>query len=310
MTNRVAVLGSINFDTTYRVDRMPQSGETVTAINKTAAPGGKGANQAVAAARSGARTSFIGMVGNDDIGRSLLQTLKENNVDTRNIQTKEQVGTGSAIVTLDNSGQNSIMVYGGANQALTPGAIKKKSVAKMIAKSDFLIAQFETPLDTTLAAFKLAHKKGVKTILNPAPAHQIDPELLACTDLIVPNDNESEAITGIPVANEAQLRQTYDYFRQHGVKRLVVTLGSKGAAIVTEKSFSILPAFKVQAVDTTAAGDTFIGALVSCLKPDFSNLEEATQYGQLASSLTVQGLGAMPSIPTLAQVQVAQAEVE
>ncbi|MHC5522430.1 ribokinase [Ligilactobacillus saerimneri] len=308
MTNRITVLGSINLDTTYHVDRMPQPGETIAASNKTSAAGGKGANQAVAAARSGASTAFIGMVGGDDAGQFMRTALAENNVDISNVFIQKDIGTGSAAIILNQQGQNSIMVYGGANHEITPATINQPAVIDTIRNSDFLIAQFETPQAATLAAFKIAREHGVKTILNPAPAKEVSAELLAYTDLLVPNETESEALTGITITDAKSLAQTGAYFAHLGVHNLLITLGSKGVYLYQEKQATVLPAYKVQAIDTTGAGDTFIGSMTAQLKPDFSNLEEAVNYGQTASSLAVQGLGAMPSIPTAAQIAVVQAK--
>lgn len=308
MTNRITVLGSINLDTTYHVDRMPQPGETIAASNKTSAAGGKGANQAVAAARSGASTAFIGMVGGDDAGQFMRTALAENNVDISNVFIQKDIGTGSAAIILNQQGQNSIMVYGGANHEITPATINQPAVIDTIRNSNFLIAQFETPQAATLAAFKIAREHGVKTILNPAPAKEVSAELLAYTDLLVPNETESEALTGITITDAKSLAQTGTHFAHLGVHNLLITLGSKGVYLYQEKQATVLPAYKVQAIDTTGAGDTFIGSMTAQLKPDFSNLEEAVNYGQTASSLAVQGLGAMPSIPTAAQIAVAQAK--
>ena len=304
MTNQVTVLGSLNVDTTLRIVRMPQPGETLSTENKSSAAGGKGANQAVAAARAGAQTRFIGKVGNDEAGRFMVESLKNDGIDTSAIVTDKTVGTGSAFILLDEEGQNSILVYGGSNQQIKPAEVT--AVEAEIAKADFLITQFETPQAATLTAFTLAKQHGVTTILNPAPAAKIDPAILKVTDLVVPNETESAVLTGIEVTDVASMDANAVKFREMGVKNLIITVGSKGAYYNTEKYGSgFVPAFKVKAVDTTAAGDTFIGALSSQLTPDLSNVETALVFAQRASSLTVQGLGAMPSIPTFDQVQAA-----
>ena len=303
MTNRIAVLGSINVDTTYHVARFPEPGETLSAIDKSSAPGGKGANQAVAAARSGAQTTFIGMVGADNEGRFMREALQEDGVDTQFVGNDVRHGTGTALVTLDANGQNDIMVYGGANQAMTTAVLDR--TGDLWDQVDFLVSQFETPQEVTLAAFKLAKEHGVTTILNPAPATEILPGWLAVTDVIAPNETESALLTGIEINDEADLVKTADYFRGQGVATTLVTLGSRGAYFNHNGKSGIVPAFKVKAVDTTAAGDTFIGGLVSQLTPSMENLADAITYAQRASSLTVQGMGAMPSIPTRPQVEEA-----
>ncbi|MGM9891449.1 ribokinase [Limosilactobacillus sp.] len=306
MSNKVVVLGSINVDTTYHVERFPQPGETISAKSKSSAPGGKGANQAVAAVRSGAKTAFIGAVGSDNEGQYMLEALKENNIDTHHIMVDKYHGTGTAAVTLDASGQNDIMIYGGANQAMTTDVLA--GVDDVLSDADFLISQFETPQAVTLEAFKMAKQHGVTTILNPAPAHDIIPELLQYTDVITPNESECALLTGIEIADEKSMLASAEYFQTRGVKHLLITLGSKGVFYATPTDHGLVPAFKVKAVDTTAAGDTFIGALSSQLKDDLSNVAEALVYAQRASSLTVQQMGAMPSIPTADKVRAALAE--
>lgn len=306
MSKKVVVLGSINVDTTYHVERFPQPGETISAKSKSSAPGGKGANQAVAAARSGAKTAFVGAVGSDSEGQYMLEALKDNEIDTHHITVDKYHGTGTAAITLDAEGQNDIMIYGGANQAMTPDMVD--DIDDVLDDADFLISQFETPQDVTLAAFKKAKEHGVTTILNPAPAHEIIPDLLNVTDVIAPNESECALLTGIPVTDEDAMLKSAEYFRKQGVKHLLITLGSKGVFYATPDGHGLVPAFKVHAVDTTAAGDTFIGALSSQLKDDLSNVADALVYAQRASSLTVQEMGAMPSIPTADKVKAALAE--
>lgn len=306
MSNKVVVLGSINVDTTYHVERFPQPGETISAKSKSSAPGGKGANQAVAAVRSGAKTSFIGAVGSDNEGQYMLEALKENGIDTHHIMVDKYHGTGTAAVTLDAEGQNDIMIYGGANQAMTTDVLD--GIDDVLDDADFLISQFETPQAVTLAAFKMAKEQGVTTILNPAPTHDIIPELLKYTDVIAPNESECALLTGIEIADEDSMLASAEYFQSRGVKHLLITLGSKGVFYATPNGHGLVPAFKVKAVDTTAAGDTFIGALSSQLKDDLSNVADALVYAQRASSLTVQQMGAMPSIPTADKVRAALTE--
>ena len=303
MVNHVVVLGSINVDTTYHVNRFPQPGETIAAQSKSSAPGGKGANQAVAAARSGAQTAFVGAVGSDNEGQYMLEALKENDIDTSHINIDKYHGTGSAAITLDANGQNDIMVYGGANQAMQPGEFG--DLSELLAHTDFLIAQFETPQEVALDLFKQAKKQGGTTVLNPAPAHEIMPELLQYTDVIAPNETECALLTGIELTDEDSMLKSADYFRERGVKHLLITLGDRGVFYATPDDHGLLPAFKVKAVDTTAAGDTFIGALCSQLEKDLTNVEDSLRYAQRASSLTVQRMGAMPSIPTGEDVKAA-----
>ncbi|MBS5329659.1 ribokinase [Limosilactobacillus oris] len=301
--NKVTIVGSLNVDTTLRIKRMPLPGETLAAEGKSSAAGGKGANQAVSAARSGAQTAFIGEVGKDNSGQMMLDEMKANGIDVAGIRENDQVGTGTASILLDENGQNSILIYGGANQQLSPTDVE--AAEDKITAADFVVAQFETPQAATLRAFQLAKANGVTTILNPAPAQKIDPEVLKLTDLIIPNETESAELTGVIITDETSMLISAAKFAQMGVRNLIITVGAKGAFYCTQDGYSFIPAFKVNAVDTTAAGDTFIGALSSQLKPDMSNIEKALVYAQRASSLAVQKMGALPSIPTREQILAA-----
>jgi len=304
MANKVVILGSLNVDTILRIKRVPQPGETLQMNDRSSAAGGKGANQAVAAARAGAETSFIGQVGNDDAGKFMIESLKDDQVDTSGINVDSGSGTGSAYIFLDENGQNSILVYGGANQKVT--ATEVHNGAKQIKNADFVVTQFETPQLAAIEAFKLAKEAGAMTILNPAPASEMLPELLELSDIVIPNETESASLTGIEVTDEASMMANAAAFEKMGVKNLIITVGSKGAFYSTEDGrHDFVPAFKVKAIDTTAAGDTFIGALSSQLKTDLSNIKEALTFAQRASSITVQRLGAMPSIPTKVEIEAA-----
>lgn len=304
MSRTVTVLGSLNVDTTSTIERIPQPGETIASLNRSSAAGGKGANQAIAAVRAGANVNFIGKIGKDESGQYMIECLEEDHVDTTNITEDDMAGTGAATILLDEKGQNSIIVYGGANQRVTKEDID--AATDKIKDSDFVVAQFETPQEAALEMFKIAKANGVTTILNPAPAASILPELLKVTDVIVPNETESATLTGIKVTDEESMLANYEAFKKMGVASLIITVGDKGAFYANNNGHEFLPAFKVKAVDTTAAGDTFIGALSSQLNPDFSNMTEAINFAQHASSLTVQRMGAMPSIPKLAEIQEAE----
>lgn len=294
--NTITVIGSINLDTTLRVSQMPKPGETLHAKEHFTAGGGKGANQAVAAKRSGAETYFIGAVGNDGAGMMMRDLLTHEEIDLTGVSTLDNQSTGQAFITVDDAGENSIMIFSGANNSFTPEQVKAST--ETICKSDFIISQFESAIDSTVEAFTIARNNQVKTILNPAPAISNMPkELLSVTDMIVPNETETEILTGIKVTDEKSLKEAADHLHALGIEAVIITIGSKGAFYDVNGKSGIVPAFKVKAVDTTAAGDTFIGALSSVIKADFSNIEEAITYGNKASSLTVQRFGAQPSIP-------------
>lgn len=301
MTNKVVVLGSLNVDTTLHIDQMPKPGETISAKSKTNSAGGKGANQAVAAARSGAQTSFIGQVGDDSNGIFMIDALKLDGINTDHVGINQDDWTGSAVILLDSQGQNSIMVYGGANQAMKTEVIADSQA--LIKSADILISEFETPQEVTYEAFKLAKQHGVTTILNPAPASKIIYGLLEVTDLIVPNETESATLTGIEVNDTDSMDQNAAKFSEMGIDNLIITVGDRGAYYHTPSDSGFVPAFKVKAKDTTAAGDTFIGAFSSQINQDLSNIEAALVYAQKASSITVQRLGALPSIPTAEEIK-------
>lgn len=303
LMNKVTVVGSINLDTNLRVKRMVKSGETIHAKEHYSAGGGKGANQAVAAARAGAQTTFIGAVGNDAPGKQMLELLKNEGINLTGIATLANESTGQAFITVDDEGENAITIYAGANFGFGPAEIEAQS--DLITGSDFVIAQFETPIPATTKAFEIAQAAGVKTILNPAPGEdQISADLLKVTDMITPNETEAETITGIRVVDEASAKKAADRLHEMGVAVVIITIGAKGAFYDYEGTSELVPAFKVKAVDTTAAGDTFIGAMSSVLKPDFTNLKDAILFGNKASSMTVQRYGAQPSIPYKKEIQL------
>ena len=294
--NTITVVGSINLDTNLRVKRMVRPGETIHAKEHYSAGGGKGANQAVAARRLGSKTRFIGAVGNDAAGRQMTSLLKNEGIDLTGVDTIKNESTGQAFITVDDNGENSITIYSGANFDFGPKEITKKS--DLITNSDFVIAQFETPISATTKAFELAQPAGVKTILNPAPAEEhIPKDLLQATDIITPNETEAETITGIKVSDKISAKKAAEKLHAFNVSVVIITIGSKGVFYDYRGKSEVVPAFKVKAVDTTAAGDTFIGALGSMLKPDFSNLKQAILFANKASSLTVQRYGAQSSIP-------------
>ncbi|WP_179395614.1 ribokinase [Lacticaseibacillus absianus] len=301
--NTITVVGSINLDRTIRVTQMPKPGETMHTQALFSAGGGKGANQAVAAKRAGAKTHFIGAVGADDAGRTMRELLAQAAIDITGVVTVSEA-TGQAYIIVDDHGENSIMIHAGANAAFTPAQVAAH--AEVIRGSDFVIAQLESSLPSTIKAFELARAAGVKTILNPAPAlKEVPAALLRVSDMIVPNETETEILTGIKVTDEASMQAAASALHALGIAAVIITVGAHGAYYDVAGRHGIVPAFPVKAVDTTAAGDTFIGAMSSVLAPDFSNLEAAITYANRASSLTVQRFGAQPAIPYAREIQAA-----
>lgn len=300
---KIVVLGSINVDIILNIARLPLPGETMAMSNRSTAGGGKGANQAIAAVRAGAETSFIAKIGQDRSADFMLDTFKYDGLNIDHVTKDEKAGTGQAYILLDDNGQNSILIYGGANQTITAEDIQNASAA--ISDADCLITEFETPLEASIEAFKIAKENNVLTILNPAPAKtNIPDELLKLTDIIVPNETEAEAITGIKVTDEPSMAAAADKLHTMGVKNVIITVGANGSFYSMNEKSGFVNAYKVNTVDTTAAGDTFIGYLASQLNSDLSNIEEAMKFASKASSITVQTQGAQNSIPHVRDVEI------
>lgn len=302
--NKVCVLGSINMDLVVKVKDIPIVGETILSKSFEKISGGKGANQAVAAKRCGAEVSMIAKIGKDENGEILKGKLKENNIDVKYIFEDKKEATGMAFIMVNKGGNNSIIVVPGANMTMDEYEIEA-SVEK-IKESDILIAQFETSEEITLKAFNKAKEFKKVTILNPAPAKEINEELLKVTDIIIPNETEAEILTGVRVETLEDAKKAGQVFLEKGVNFVIITLGANGAAVIGKEFCELVPAYKVKAIDTTAAGDSFIGGLSS--KLDFKNINKETllkavDFGNKVSSISVQRKGAQPSIPYLKEIE-------
>jgi len=301
--NKVCILGSINMDMVVSVNKMPLIGETIFSDNFKLAHGGKGANQAVASRRLGADVYMISKVGQDAYGLEIVNNLEKENINVNSIFKDDVKPTGTAIITVNNEGNNSIVVVPGANMTLNLKEIDK--CKEIIGNSDIIVAQFETPIEVTMEAFKFAKEKGVITILNPAPAKEIPTELLKYTDIIVPNETEATALTGVKVQDLESAKQAANIFFNNKVKYVIITLGDKGAAVISKEDGVLIPAYKVNAVDSTAAGDSFIGAISTKLTKsnlNINSLVEAVKFGNKVSAIAVQREGAQPSIPFLKEI--------
>lgn len=301
--NKICILGSINMDMVVSVDKMPLVGETIFSDNFKLAHGGKGANQAVASQRLGSEVYMISKVGKDAYGLQILNSLEKENINVDNIFKDDVDPTGTAIITVNNEGNNSIIVVAGANMTLNLDEINR--CKNVITSSDIIVAQFETPIEVTMEAFKFAKENGVITILNPAPAKEIPNELLKYTDIIVPNETEATTLTGVYVKDLESAKQAANIFLNNSVKYVIITLGDKGAAVISKEDGVLIPEYKVNAIDSTAAGDSFIGAISTKLKKtdlNITSLVEAVKFGNKVSAIAVQREGAQPSIPFLKEI--------
>lgn len=292
---KLTVLGSINADHVIQVPHFPQPGETLSGQNYHIVYGGKGANQAVAAARLGAKVDFIACIGEDKIGLEMKQAFQKDGINTDSIATIQGETTGIAMIQVADSGENSIVISAGANAHLTTDIVDK--FKQKILDADALLMQLETPLDAIIYATKIAKQAGKHTVLNPAPAKALPDELLAQLTMITPNETESEVLTGVKVVDEQSAARAAAVFHQKGVAIVLITLGAKGVFISHNALQKIIPGFRVQAKDTTAAGDTFNGALVTALLEQKS-LEEAIQFAHAAAAISVTRFGAQTSIPS------------
>lgn len=291
---KLVVLGSINADHILNIEHFPRPGETVLGQQYKVAFGGKGANQAVAAGRSGADISFIACVGQDDIGERICQQLSSDNIDTQAIGVIEGQTTGVALIFVNQDGENVIGISAGANAAVTPDYLSRHQ--KLIENADALLMQLESPLETVIAAAKLARQHNTQVILNPAPASELPDELLSNIDVITPNETEAEKLTGIAVKDDISAQRAAEILHQKGIKTVLITLGSRGVWLSQNQQGKTIPGFKVKAVDTIAAGDTFNGALVTALLEGVE-IHAAVRFAHAAAAIAVTREGAQPSVP-------------
>ena len=295
MNKTLTVLGSINADHVISVPYFAKPGETLTGENYRITYGGKGANQAVAAARLGANIAFIGCIGDDGIGGSMKKAFEQDGIDSTNIHTVAQEMTGMAFIQVAQSGENSIVLARGANAHLDEQIVRQSET--QIARSDYLLMQLETPISAVTLAAQIAKQHGVQVVLNPAPAQPLSDELLALIDIITPNETEAEILTGVRVTDEQSAVESARVFHQKGIDCVMITLGAKGVFISQHGEHRIIKGFRVQAVDTTAAGDTFNGGFVTALL-EGQSINDAIRFGQAAAAISVTRKGAQSSIPT------------
>ncbi len=293
---KILVVGSSNTDLIIKVPEIPRPGETLLGGQFQTFPGGKGANQAVAAARAGGEVVFVAAVGDDSYGKLAIKGYKEDNINTEDIKICKGVPSGIAMITVSQKGENAITVASGANNELTASDLEEAE--EPFEEAEYMLVQLESPLETVLKAVTLCSEFDTRVILNPAPAAELPDEILALVHIITPNETEAEMLTGIVVSDEDSATRAAEALHTRGIETVIITLGSKGA-FLSDRATSVqklVPGFKVEAVDTTAAGDVFNGQLAVALAEGLA-LEEAIILSHAASALSVQILGAQSSIP-------------
>lgn len=294
---RILVLGSSNTDMTVKSNHLPKPGETILGGNFMMGQGGKGANQAVAAKKLGGDVTFICKLGEDIFAENAINHYNSIGLDTSKI-IRSQKPSGVALITVDASGENSIVVASGANADITESDIE--SISHLIEEAEILLVQLEIPIAAVEKAISIASKAGVKVVLNPAPAAQLSESILSNVSIIVPNQHEAEMLSGIEVRDEESASLAARKLQEKGIESVIITMGSHGA-LVYNGDVTFVPARKVKALDTTAAGDTFCGALCVALA-EGKTLVQAVEFATAASSISVQRLGAQDSVPSREEV--------
>jgi len=295
----IVIFGSINMDLVVRAPHFPQPGESEIGTAFFTAPGGKGSNQAVASARLGIPTQIIGRVGNDVFADHLIRSLDENGVDTQGVFKDPNHSSGTALITLNDQGENTIVYIPGANNALDDTDLNRLFPALEQAK--WLLLQLEIPLEVNLKAARAAHQKGISIMVDPAPAQNISDEFYRLADILTPNETESSHLAGFPVNSIEDARRAAAVFHSRGSRNVIIKMGSKGAYFSSENYQEFLPAYQVTPVDTVAAGDAFNGALAAALHQGMP-IRQALTWGMAAGALSTTKAGAQPSLPRLSEL--------
>lgn len=295
---KIVVVGSINMDLVTLCERAPRAGETLLGKKFLQIPGGKGANQAVAMGKLRSDVVMLGKVGTEGMGDILIKSMEKDGVNIENIEETEEA-TGIAKIIVEENGQNRILVVPGANFEVDEKYIDTHE--KILRESDMVVCQLEIPIETVKYTLKKAKELGKITLLNPAPAAHLDEEIIKNSDYIVPNETELEILTGIKTDTEEGIEQAAKFLLEKGVKALIVTLGSRGCLLMTKDIKKYYSAYKVKAIDTTAAGDSFIGGFVNGLSNELT-LDESINRGMITAAISVTRLGAQTSIPTLEEI--------
>ena len=297
---KVVVVGSFNMDVVIKAERRPRKGETLIGQEFGMFSGGKGFNQATAAARLGADVVAIGRLGTDTFGDILMSASTEEKIDTNFVVRDAEVGTGVATIVIDAAGDNSIILVPHANMRLSVEDVQRAFA--QIASADVLLLQLEVPIEASRKAAEIAKANGTKVILNPAPARELPDSFLAQVDILTPNEVETEFLSGLKVSDDEGAQRAAQVLLDKGISTVVLTLGDRGALLLTSDVRKLIPAYKVDVVDTTAAGDAFCGALATALAQG-KTIEDAVAFANAAGALAVTVLGAQPSIPTAEKVE-------
>jgi len=295
----IVVIGSSNIDLVAKSHKIPVVGETLTGTDFFMTPGGKGANQAVAAAKLGADVIFVARLGKDVFAEKSLENFKSVNINTKHIAQLEGVPSGVAIIAIDDNGKNIIIVVPGANGKLTPADVEKASAD--ITSAGVVVCQLEIPIETVERAAEIAAKNKVPFILDPAPARPLSDKLLSLVDVIKPNETEAQTIAGIKVVDAETAAKAADWLLAKGVKNVIITLGEKGALLANKNGKETIQSRKVKAIDSTAAGDAFTGALAYGMA-NGKSLKDAAVYAGAVAAISVTRLGAQASMPTKKEV--------
>ena len=304
---KIVVVGSSNTDMIIKLDRIPKPGETILGGEFATAAGGKGANQAVAAARAGGAVTFVARVGQDIFGEKAVAGFLQDGIEVEYITRDKIAPSGVALIFVAKDGENSIAVAGGANGRLSPADVKKAKGS--IAGASAVVMQLETPLETVQAAAELAARAEVPVILNPAPARVLPNKLLKLVSILTPNETEAELLTGIAVTDEATAAKAAEKLRARGVQTVILTLGARGAFVANASLKELVLGFEVKAVDTTAAGDVFNGALAVALG-EGRPLIQAVRFANAAAAISVTRLGAQPSAPARKEIELLLAKAK
>jgi len=300
MRTRILVIGSSNTDMVIKLARIPRPGETLLGSEFLMGAGGKGANQAVSAARAGGKVTFIACLGRDIFGDQAMTGFLKDGINVDYIRREASAPSGVALIFVGKDGENSIAVAGGANTRLNPAHVRKAKRAFKAA--DTLLTQLETPLDTVFEAAKIGADTGLHVVLNPAPAQRLPSELLRLVSILTPNETEAEVLTGIKVINALSAAAAADRLLARGVATVIITLGARGAFVASASIRQLVPAIRVKAVDSTAAGDVFNGALAVAISEGRSLLE-AVRFANAAAAISVTRTGAQPSAPRRREIE-------